>query len=387
MQDWSRTVHLSYSTEGTDVFYSLVFPLDEDLIGCAEALEAKWNKTGNCWRIPYKGRSRLHKILQAFKGRAWVDIREVRRPFPMNAKERLSRSFRRERIQAMQQRLSDTQKWQVEELRRHFRRKEYSERTIGIYIRFVQLLFAFSQRPAEDLTTEDVERFQTEFLLSNGYATVSLRQFYGALKHLYFVFRMDALEFDRIVLPKRQKKLPKSLSKSEIRSMFATTANLKHRMILYILYSGGLHVGELVELKIEDIDLEQQTIRIVQGKGKKDRITIISKYVCQEIPLYLDQYKPQKYFLNGVQHLRYTAGSIRNVVSQAAQRAEIKKHVSPHMLRHSFATHLLENGVSLRHVQELLGHSKPETTMIYTQLTRESLVRVENPLDRLLDSE
>lgn len=196
--------------------------------------------------------------------------------------------------------------------------------------------------------------------------TVSLRQFYGALKHLYFVFRMDALEFDRIVLPKRQKKLPKSLSKSEIRSMFATTANLKHRMILYILYSGGLRVGELVELKIEDIDLEQQTIRIVQGKGKKDRITIISKYVCQEIPLYLDQYKPQKYFLNGVQHLRYTAGSIRNVVSQAAQRAEIKKHVSPHMLRHSFATHLLENGVSLRHVQELLGHSKPETTMIYT---------------------
>ena len=90
---------------------------------------------------------------------------------------------------------------------------------------------------------------------------------------------MDALEFDRIVLPKRQKKLPKSLSKSEIRSMFATTANLKHRMILYILYSGGLRVGELVELKIEDIDLEQQTIRIVQGKGKKDRITIISKYV------------------------------------------------------------------------------------------------------------
>ena len=102
MQDWSRTVHLSYSTEGTDVFYSLVFPLDEDLIGCAEALEAKWNKTGNCWRIPYKGSSRLHKILQAFKGRAWVDIREVRRPFPMDAKERLNRSFRRERIQAMQ---------------------------------------------------------------------------------------------------------------------------------------------------------------------------------------------------------------------------------------------------------------------------------------------
>ena len=153
-------------------------------------------------------------------------------------------------------------------------------------------------------------------------------------------------------------------------------------MILYILYSGGLRVGELVELKIEDIDLK--TIRIVQGKGKKDH-TIIPSMSVGRYHSYLDQYKPQKYFLNGVQHLRYTAGSIRNVVSQAAQRAEIKK--CEHMLRHSFATHLLENGVSLRQVQELLGHSKPETTMIYTQLTRESLVRVENPLDRLLDSE
>lgn len=385
MTEEQRVIHLSYLIQGKQVAYLMVFPLDDDLVERAEGLGAKWNKKGQNWKLKYSGQSRVPEIIDCFRGKAWVDIKQVRHP--PNLEQKLTRSFRREEVQSMQSDLNSLQKWQIEEVRMHFYRKGYSEKTIGIYIRFIQLLFSFTKKKAQDLTTSDIESFQTDFLLAKGYATISLRQFYGALKHLYFVFRIDGIEFSRIILPKRQKKLPKSLSQIEIKNMFAVTANLKHRMILYILYSAGLRVGEVVNLKIEDIDLENRTIRVVQGKGKKDRMTILSKLVCDEIPTYLIQYKPQKYFFNGGTHLQYTAGSIRKVVDNAAQRAEIRKRVSPHMLRHSFATHLLENGVSLRHVQELLGHRKPETTMIYTQLTRDSIVKVENPLDRLFQSE
>ncbi len=177
--------------------------------------------------------------------------------------------------------------------------------------------------------------------------------------------------------------LPKYLSTNEIKRMIDSTANQKHRCIIKLLYGCGLRLSELLNLRITDIDSGNMVVHIRNSKGNKDRVVMLSNQLLEDLRAYFLKYKPQKYLIEGQGGGLYSEKSVQNVVKYAAMRAGIKKQVTPHILRHSFATHLLENGTDIRYIQQLLGHSSVKTTEIYTHITDIAKSKVKSPLDFL----
>lgn len=165
--------------------------------------------------------------------------------------------------------------------------------------------------------------------------------------------------------------------------MIKHAGNIKHRVIISLLYGSGLRRGELLQLKIEDIDSKRMLIHVKGAKGNKDRQTILSQKVLEDLRLYYKEWHPQHYLFEGPGKAKYSAGSVLKIVKRAAKRAGIRKTVTPHMLRHSFATHLLEAGTDLRYIQSLLGHNSSRTTEIYTQVATTHLQTIVSPFDSL----
>lgn len=258
--------------------------------------------------------------------------------------------------------------------------QRYSRSTIKTYMAFVSKFVRFHKNKTI-FAYRDIECFIETEIASKGYSISSHRQCISAIKH-YLELNGNA-EFDTssIRRPKKSKYLPTVLSKEEMIDLLRLTRNLKHRCILALIYSSGLRVGELINLELQYIDIDRRQILIRQAKGRKDRYVMLAESVLPLLYNYLQTYEPKKYFVEGYNGNRYSASAIRIFLKQACDRAKIRKKVSPHTLRHSFATHMLENGTDLRYIQALLGHSKPETTMIYTHVAQKDVVKIQSPLD------
>jgi len=178
------------------------------------------------------------------------------------------------------------------------------------------------------------------------------------------------------------------LSKEEVKRILDVTTNIKHKAILMLMYSGGLRVGELVKLKPEDMDAERGVIHIRGSKGRKDRYTILSKSALVVLRKYYAHYNSKKWLFEGARPGRHiSTRTVQAIFKYACEKAGIKKEVSAHSLRHSFATHLLESGVDLRYIQEILGHKSSKTTEIYTHVSKASIARIRSPLDTILEEE
>lgn len=187
--------------------------------------------------------------------------------------------------------------------------------------------------------------------------------------------------------PKKEKKLPTVLSDDEVLRIFNVLQNLKHKTILMLTYSSGLRVGEVVRLKLHDLDNEHFVVHIRQGKGRKDRLTVLSRSAYEMICIYLEKERPHTWLFPGADRDRpITERSIQRVFERARDAAGIQKPATIHTLRHSFATHLLEGGTDLRYIQELLGHENIKTTQIYTHVSVKDARRVMSPLDRIFPS-
>lgn len=183
-----------------------------------------------------------------------------------------------------------------------------------------------------------------------------------------------------IIAPKKKKQLPKVLTKNEIKILLENIKNQKHKVIIITLYSAGLRLSEVVNLKREHINFENNTILVKQGKGKKDRITILSKKLKNKLSNYLSQNNFITYYLFESQRgKKYDKHTIQKILEKASENMNQK--VTPHMLRHSFATHLLESGTDIRYIQSLLGHSKLETTQIYTKVASNKIQHIKSPFD------
>lgn len=261
----------------------------------------------------------------------------------------------------------------------------YSENSIRVYRYMIEVFLGYLQKDVEQVTMEDIRDFQYHFWVEHHYSPSTQRQFISALKHLSATVPDCTIEVEALVLPKKERKLPKVLSYEEIMKMLSSVKNIKHFIIIALLYSSGLRVSELIALTIADIDFDRHQLHIRQSKGRKDRYIGLSRFLSPVLKQYIAEYRPQVYLLNGQHGGVYSAESIRKVVSKIASDAGILKRVSPHMLRHSYATHMLEKGVDIRHIQELLGHNKPETTMIYTHVTTRQLTEIKSPLDTLVE--
>lgn len=210
------------------------------------------------------------------------------------------------------------------------------------------------------------------------------RQVVGARRFLFETVLGDPRMALAIPRPKKEERLPVVLSAEEVAALLARTRNLKHRALLMLLYSSGLRVSEVVRLRVEDLDADRRLLRVRRGKGRKDRYTLLARRAVEAVSVYCRAYPIGPWlFPGGRQDRHLTTRSVQRVVARSARAAGITKNVTPHTLRHSFATHLLEAGTNLRIIQELLGHQSSRTTEIYTHVARSTFEAVRSPLDNL----
>ena len=252
------------------------------------------------------------------------------------------------------------------------------------YLREVDNLVKYFNRLPEELGEAELKEYMLYLMQERKLSEGTFRFYVAALKYLYRTTLKRQWVVEKIPHPKREKKLPIVLDLSEVESLFAVTTNLKHKAILMLTYSSGLRVSESARLKITDIDSKRMTVRIRQGKGGKDRYSILSETTLELLRQYWRRYHPTEWLFEGAKDKgRLSMSSIQQLFQKAKKRAGITKPASVHTLRHSFATHLIEAGTSLHHVQLLLGHRSPTTTTVYLHVSRLNLSRVTSPLDKV----
>ncbi len=268
---------------------------------------------------------------------------------------------------------------------KYLKGRKYSESTVKTYFTFIaDFIDYIKDKPLNKLTNRDVEKFTEDVFVPRKYSVNTYRQMISAIKLFKEFYPSCAIDNLKLRRPHKSKILPSVLSQEEVFDLLRSTKNLKHRAILALIYSSGLRVGELINLQLRHIDIDRRQLLIKNAKGRKDRYVVLADSFLPLLQNYFFTYRPELYFVEGEKSKKYSASSIRKFLNRSCNIAKITKKVTPHTLRHSYATHLLENGIGLRHIQELLGHSKPETTMIYTHVAKKDLLDVKSPLDTLL---
>ena len=255
-----------------------------------------------------------------------------------------------------------------------------SEHTIKNYIRANLELLNFLGKEPENVTEDDVKRYLSKI---SGRASSSIILFLAAIRYSFSnILKTDPTS--GIKRPKREKKLPTVLTKKEIRKLLNSIENKKTKLMMAMLYACGFRVSELINLKIEDLDFDEKIGHVRQGKGRKDRMFNISSFLFKPLKQQIEQQKQNSHeFLFTGPKGRLTDRNIQKLLKKATERAGIKKNVHPHTLRHSFATHLLEDGTDIRYIQELLGHASISTTELYTHVSKEQLKSIKSPIDEL----
>jgi integrase/recombinase XerD len=288
------------------------------------------------------------------------------------------------KIAAPESVISDEATKQIELFRQWLQTKRYSENTLKTYSEALKsFLSFFKHKPIEEITNSDLVTYNYEFIIKNKLSASYQNQIINAIK-LYFSTLQDRkIEIDKIERPRKETHLPNVLSKEEVKAILNASTNLKHKAMLTVIYSCGLRRSELLNLKNTDIDSKRGVIVIRQAKGKKDRIVPLSEKVLVMLRDYYVVYKPSLWLFEGQNKGPYDERSLSNVLKQALAKTTIKKPVSLHWLRHSYATHLLENGTDLRHIQEILGHNSSKTTELYTHVSTKSLKNIKSPFDDL----
>lgn len=259
--------------------------------------------------------------------------------------------------------------------------KRYANNTVKTYVGCFELFINY-YRDAEIMSLNENDiRSYLQKLIQEGKSNSYVNQMVNAIKFYYEVVKEMPNRFYSVERPRKEHKLPKVLSKEEIKAIIAHTNNFKHKCIVSLLYSSGLRRSELLNLKPADIDSKRMLIRVNGGKGAKDRFTLLSSNVLSDLRQYFLEWRPKIWLFESPDGSQYSAGSVKEIINAASKKAKIFKAVSPHMLRHSFATHLLENGTDLRYIQSLLGHSSSKTTEIYTHVAVSAFNLIKNPLD------
>ena len=280
--------------------------------------------------------------------------------------------------------MTQLRKKMLEELQR----RNYSHRTARTYVRIVRDFAEYFHQPPDKLGPEQIRQYQAHLFQAKKLAPTTVSQYVSALRFLFVKTLRRHFLAEYIPFPKSRKRLPTVLSPEEVARLIDSARNLYHRTLLMTLYSTAMRRAELCRLKVQDIDSQRMMIRIDQGKGGRDREVPLSPKLLETLRVYFRWMQPTTFLFPGtVKGVRVDIPITPNVVwlacRQAAQRAGITKRLSPHSLRHSCASHLLEAGADLRTIQVLLGHSRLEHTLIYLHLSRKHLQAIPNPLDAL----
>ncbi|WP_299890810.1 site-specific tyrosine recombinase/integron integrase [uncultured Lacinutrix sp.] len=317
----------------------------------------------------------LNIIFNKFRGVAWVNGNSFFKEKAIRDNQPVDINWYRNRAKKA------SYKYAPEDYLIKLELKRYALNTCKIYISLFENFI--NHYPLKDIVTlsEQEIRKYLQILIQENKSNSYINQTINSIKFYYEVVMGMPNRFYSIERPRKEQKLPQVLSKEEILTIIANTNNIKHRCIVSLLYSAGLRRSELLNLRIEDIDSKRMLIHIKNAKNNKDRYSLLSKTVLKELRIYYKKWNPKEYLFEGLKGNKYSGSSVKEIVVKAAKKSKISKRVTPHMLRHSFATHLLENGTDLRYIQTLLGHSSTKTTEIYTQVAVNNFKSIKNPLD------
>lgn len=261
-----------------------------------------------------------------------------------------------------------------------------SNYTLQNYLRAVKKLLDFLKKEPEQITEDDVKFYIAENLSDK--APLTIIQFLASIKYAFSNILKKDITLG-IKRPKKEKKLPDVLTKEEMKKIISLANNSKSKLMISLIYACGFRVSELTNLKINDLQFEEKIGHVKSGKGKKDRIFNIPQFLFEELLAQVEKQRSlnrEYVFTSPVTGGQLTSRNLQKIVRNLVIKAGIHKDVHPHTLRHSFATHLLEDGVDIRKIQELLGHSDLSTTQIYTHVSREELKKIASPIDQLMDS-
>ncbi|WP_053993049.1 site-specific tyrosine recombinase/integron integrase [Mangrovimonas sp. TPBH4] len=340
-----------------------------------ELNDVQWSDEFSMYHIP-NSKGNLDQIFRFFKGVAWINCkfffdksRAKEGNAPLNLKWHEKRTQKRS--------LRSCPKEYLKKLEL----KKYSNNTSKTYICcFEHFMNFYPNKELKEINEMDIRAYISK-MIKEDKSDSYINQCINSIKFYYEVVLGMPNRFYAIERPRKSQKLPTVLAKEEVQRVIECTNNIKHKCIVSLLYSGGLRRSELLNLEIGDIDSKRMLIKITGAKGNKDRFTLLSQKVLDDLRTYFKEYRPKKYLFEGQNGGKYSGSTVGKVVSRASIKAGIRKKVTAHTLRHSFATHLLENGTDLRYIQLLLGHNSTKTTEIYTHVATSSFDMIKNPLD------
>ena len=263
--------------------------------------------------------------------------------------------------------------------------KQYSKSSIAVYKKmFTVFLGKFMNRNLPEVTKEEIEGFVYELIQKSKISESYQNQLINGIKAYYEHVLKLPREYYDIQRPKKAVSIPNVLSKNEVINIIQYPKNIKHRAILQTIYGAGLRISELINLRITDIHSKDGYLFIKDSKGKKDRKTILPKQLLILLRTYYKEYKPSYWLFEGQTGGKYSTTSIRSIFRKAVKETNSNPWATVHTLRHSFATHCIENNVNIRHLQNMLGHNSPKTTEIYTKTIEINNKTITSPLDFLL---
>ncbi|GGO03556.1 site-specific tyrosine recombinase/integron integrase [Saccharibacillus kuerlensis] len=352
----------------------------EQLVGIRSVTGRKWVQEEKVWTIPYSI-SALELLLEAYPLDCFECDERLSQQDPyLSDRLKRHREKQLEREGSTADELWDSNRRQ--ELQDALKARGYSSKTIKAYTSQIRRFFEKSPETETEINDVTVQKYALS-LLEKGRSHAYVNQAISALK-FYFRYVRKQPKSSGYIRPKKESKLPDVLSLGEVVRLLKSVDNLKHKAILYLTYTSGLRVSEVVRLRPEDCDRERNTVKVRQGKGRKDRQTLLSEMAVSVLERYIKLEKPTTWLFPGQREGRHlTERSAQKVFAKALLQAGIRKEVSIHSLRHSFATHLLENGIDLRYIQELLGHQSVRTTERYTHVSRRDIGKIQSPLDRI----
>lgn len=365
---------------------ALRFPYDSELIATAKSIGAQWSNSNKCWHVA-NGSTSMKAIFAAFKGQAWVNadalfVRQVNAPRASVTPPASVPPHRSTPSPAAP--LAPVQSEALRLMQQKLEIARYSPRTIRVYLSAAKQLFLrFPGKHPHDIRTEDIETFQHELATTRKVSNSTLNQMVNAVRYYYMNVVGDPKRVTFLERPRKETKLPLVLSKAEIAALLKAPGNLKHRAMLALAYSGGLRVSEVLAIRPEDLLFDRGLLLIRSAKGNKDRTTLLGRSTAELLRAYMEHYRPTEYLFTGQNGGAYSARSLQKVLEAALSKAGITTSATMHTLRHSFATHLLEQGTDLRYIQALLGHASSKTTEIYTHVSTRYLQGIINPMDAL----
>ncbi|MDW7695924.1 tyrosine-type recombinase/integrase [Flammeovirgaceae bacterium SG7u.111] len=272
----------------------------------------------------------------------------------------------------------------VSRFKQQLKLQRYAPNTINAYTNCLQkFLRAFQRYDLEKVVESNIENYIVHLIEKESISASYQKQMLGAIDKFFNLCFQKKMKLSYLYPQRKAASLPKFISQQEVGRMFKATENIKHLCILKLLYGAGLRLSEVLDMKIKNIDSANMLIHVRNGKGQKDRAVMLSENLLTDLRAYFKLFRPKEYLFEGQKKDRYSEKSVQNIVKRVAKKAKINKAVTPHVLRHSFATHLVEKGTDIRYVQHLLGHNSIKTTQVYTHITDVTKSKIKSPLDDL----